>query len=309
MTQPADELEAKIKFLAKVLNTTEKDLLDKHRSTVRSGYRTNRINGDIECELATKCGFDPGWPEWRTGTKLQFEKRGTARQADATTGPRLRAIRTAEPEACYEPIASLQLFASQPGRGEPWPLSADLVCQPARMEGVVIAVRRGWLTFHCGEGETERLEKRKGFPDGLAIGNATCLPAGAYTKRPSWEIYSISGPLGIVALPYDFCPISGLTPGCAITVTFSVYIKDLEDEEMTDGEEGEFGGTVQTGSDSFIRPGFTALGSAKQKILKRLALKQLSSLGNQESQEEKEGRKVICLDRLLFQAEKGAEAE
>ena len=309
MTQPVPEVELKIKFLARHLNTSEKALLGADRETVRSGYRTNRINDDIELKLAQKCGFDPNWPEWRKGTKLEFEKRWIARQANALAEVRLMAVRTGEPEACYEPIASLQLFASQPGPGEPWPLSVDFVCQPARMEGVVVAVRRGWLTFHCGEGETERMDKRKGFPGGLTIGNATCVPATAYTKRPAWEIYSASGPLGIVSLPHDFCPISGLTPGCAVAVTFSVYIKDLEDEDVPDGEENEAGCAAQTGSDSFIRPGFAALGMAKRKILKRLALKQVSSLAGYESQEEKEGRKVVCLDRLSFDAGKGADSE
>ena len=113
------------------------------------------------------------------------------------------------------------------------------------MGGVLVAVKRGWLTFHCGEGEAERLDKRKGYPGGFAIGSATCIPVTAYTKRPSWEIYSASGPLGSLSLPYDFCLISGLVPGCTITVTFSVYIKDLDDEEMPeepevpDSEDGE----------------------------------------------------------------------
>ena len=180
------------------------------------------------------------------------------------------------------------------------------------MGGVLVAVKRGWLTFHCGEGEAERLDKRKGYPGGFAIGSATCIPVTAYTKRPSWEIYSASGPLGSLSLPYDFCLISGLVPGCTITVTFSVYIKDLDDEEMPEEPEvpdSEDGEAARTGSDFFIRPGFSALGAAKQKILKRLALKQLSSLGGREIQEEKEGRKVICLDRRTFEAEKGAAGE
>ncbi len=210
------------------------------------------LSGHYQKALAAFAGFKVDWPEWietdpvrrrsgqRRDTAEKFldrcarelssqpndERRSTAAQANATPGSRLKAVRTAEPEACYEPIATLELSASQPGPGEPWPLSADLVCLPARMDRVLVAVKRGWLTFHCGEGEAERLDKRKGYPGGLAIGSATCIPVTAYTKRPSWEIYSASGPLGSLSLPYDFCLISGLVPGCTITVTFSVYIKD-----------------------------------------------------------------------------------
>ena len=76
MTQSVAELEAKIKFLARSLNTSESGLLGPKRETVRSGYRTNRLNDDIELELAQKCGFDLGWPEWRKGTKHEFEDAG-----------------------------------------------------------------------------------------------------------------------------------------------------------------------------------------------------------------------------------------
>jgi hypothetical protein len=312
MTQSVKDLEAKIKFLAKALNTSENALLGAKRETVRSGYRTNRLNDDIELELAQKCGFDLKWPEWRVGTKIDFERRFTQYHAVATTGPRLKAIRTTQPESSYEPIASMQLFASQPGPGESWPLSADLVCQPARMEGVVVAVKRGWLTFYCGEAEANRLNKRAGYPGGLVVGNATCTPVAAYTQRPSWELYAASGPLGIVPLPHDFCPVFGLTPGGTVIVTFSVYIKDLEDEEMAEVAENankrdqdyRDPDAPQSDSDSFIRPGFPGLGAAKKKILKRLALKQISCVGEPELHEQQEGRKMICADRLTFVVEK-----
>ena len=68
-THPVNELEAKIKWLATEGGTSEKALLGNHRSTVRAAYKRDRLNADFEQKLASDCGFDPEWREWRTGAK------------------------------------------------------------------------------------------------------------------------------------------------------------------------------------------------------------------------------------------------
>ncbi len=79
-------------------------------------------------------------------------------------------------------------------------------------------------------------------------------------------------------------------------------LEDLETPETSDDESDQAG----PDSDYFIRPGSKTLGSAKKKLLKRLALKQIAAAGGRREQEENEGRQIICLDRLAFESGKEA---
>jgi hypothetical protein len=181
------------------------------------------------------------------------------------------ATRPYAPQPLVDPqLASIELHTHQPGPGEPWPVSVDLVCRPAWIEGVRIAVRRGRLYISCGDAHAGELKDRKGFPGGFRYLRGACeitLWPGGTSQLAVWDVEADPGPIGSLSLD-EFCLIFDLAPDDTIVGSFSAYIKDLDLAHESDGD-----GSAAPPEDSisFMRPDFQKLGSkAKQAVLKRL---------------------------------------
>jgi hypothetical protein len=268
------------------------------RSTLREaigGIKPNMLSSTAQRKLADKCRFAPEWEEWvdpkanqktpnekRKDTAADFEQR-YLRENDSPapsrpakprrTDVRLKVDRPYAAQAFDQHLGCVDLHASQPGAGDPWPIGVDLICWPAPVEGVVIAVKRGRLYIDCNKAHTTDLKDRVGYPSGADYSREACkiiIRPGGTSQRPSWEVFADPGPIGLLALPHDFCLIFDAAAGDIITASFNVYIKDLD---LVESHEPDCNGDVvpQEESISFMRPDFKKLGNAKQKILKRLA--------------------------------------
>jgi hypothetical protein len=285
-----------------------------------------KMSGWVQAELATACRFGVDWVEWndpsarektpresRQDTAEAFERRWLQEEAASAAGrpheprqtgvpgrtdaPRRTGVplRVTRPSAAVEfrpYLASIDLQASQCGPGEPQPVSVDLICRPAPVEGIMIAVKRGWLAIDCGRARAADLKGRAGYPNGADFSREACKivlwPDGT-SQRPVWEVIADPGPIGLLPLPHDFCKVYGLAPGDIVKVSFTVYIKDLDLVEPPDEEDP----ATREDSFSFMRDDFKKLGRAKQKILKRLAEMKLP--------EEVSGRVQLCSDAVQFE--------
>jgi hypothetical protein len=222
------------------------------------------------------------------GRRLPQTDAGPA--ASRRTKVRLQASRPYAPRAYDQHLASVELQASQPGPGEPLPVSAELVCWEAPVEGVVIAVKRGRLSFDCGEARAD-LKSHASEADHSRETRKIILRRSGSSQQPVWEVIA-DGPIGVLSLPHDFCLVHDLAAGDVLTASFRVYIKDLDlvEPPETDGDEEA---RPQDESFSFMRPDFRKLGRAKQRILKRLAEMKLP--------EGPDGWVELCSDKLKFQ--------
>jgi len=328
--EPIHELDKKIKFLiasplaqkicghSRSMNSfCEKTGIA--RSTLRGalgGVKPNMLSSTGQKKLADKCRFTTEWEEWvdlkadqktpnekRKDTAANFEQRYLRENhSPATSQPakprrtdvRLKVNRPYAAQAFDQHLACVDLHASQPGVGEPWPISVDLICWPAPVEGVVIAVKRGRLHIDCDKAHTTDLKDRVEHLSKANYSQEACkiiIRPGGTSQQPSWEIFADPGPIGVLALPHDFCLIFDAAAGDTIAASFSVYIKDLD---LVESHEPEGNGEIvpQEESISFMRPDFKKLGNAKQKILKRLA--ELKLAGGDS------GWAQLCCDALQF---------
>jgi len=332
--EPVYELDKKIQFLLdspvarRFCNHSGKlDSLRQKTGLTRSEIRgavekengrepSNKLNTDAQCKLAKNFNFSVNWPEWidpqanrltqaaeRSDTADHFKERylrdnksrtnGQPTQPRRTDG-RLKVSRPYAAQAFDSHLACIDLHASQPGAGEPWPISVDLICWPAPVEGVVIAVKRGRLQIECDKAHTTDLRDRAGYPDGADYSREACKivirPAG-HSQQPSWEIVADPGPIGLLSLPHDFCPVFDIAAGDTIAGSFRAYIKDLDLVELHEPDDD---GDVASREDSFsfMRADFRILGSAKQRILKRLAEMKLPGGDS--------GWAQLCRDALQF---------
>jgi hypothetical protein len=268
----------------------------------------------VQTELAEACKFGVHWEEWndpqasqktqrenRRDTAEAFERRYLRENpswgkgqpaAPRRTNVRLKAARPYAPQAYDQHLASIELQASQSGPGEPWPVSVELFCWEAPVEGIVIAVKRGRLCIDCGNARAD-LKDKAGEADYSRETRKIILRRSGSSQQPSWEIIADPGPIGLFSPSHDFCPIHDLAAGEIIAASFRVYIKDLDlveppephDDEDAPPQEDSF-------SFKFMRSDFKKLGRAKQKILKRLAEMKLS--------EGPHGWVQLCSDALQF---------
>ena len=238
-THPVNELGAKIKWLAAELGKSEKALLGNHRSMVRSGYQTNKLNADFECELARECRFDPEWREWRTGTKAEFEARYRQHRASSARQDRRTDLpRTAEPGeqlAGKHRLASLKMTTKLSNSGEYWWIGFDLICRAA--DG--LGIKRGYILLRCGEARAER--ELWGFRQEYNLpGTDVTIRAGAGTeKEPQWFVAARSGILDDVIAGEPYCVVTEAAPGDCLSARFSVFVKDYCTQNYICQEDGE----------------------------------------------------------------------
>ncbi len=275
-THPVNELEAKIKWLAKELGTSESALLGKHRSTVRAGYQTNRLNADFERALADAHGFDPEWREWRTGAKSEFEVRhrqshkNTAQQERRTNVPL-----TAEPgeqRTGAHRLASLKMTTKLSNSGENWWIGFDLICRAADGR----AVKRGYILLSCGEARAEREQWNFRQEHKLPDADVTIRAGAGTEKAPLWFVVAGSGALDDVITGDHYCVVTELASGDRLSARFSVFVKDYCTQNYICQEDGK------------------PLTRSKKRVLDRIM--QMGLPGGED------GETVLCSHDIAFKA-------
>lgn len=237
--QSVHELGAKIKWLAKELGTSESALLGEHRSTVRSGYQTNRLNADFERDLADAHGFDPEWREWRTGTKEEFEVRYRQNHKN-----RARQERRTDVQLTVEPgeqrtgahrLASLKMTTKLSNSGENWWIGFDLICRAA--DG--LGVKRGYILLRCGEARAEREQWSFRQEHKLPDADVTIRAGAGTEKAPLWFVAAGGGILDDVIPGEHYCVVTEAAPGDCLSAKFSVFVKDYCTQNYLCLEDGE----------------------------------------------------------------------
>ena len=84
-------------------------------------------------------------------------------------------------------------------------------------------MKRGVLTFHCGDGHTTESKERTGYPGGVAYNGAKFTPLSVSKKDPSWLVTAMGGAaIGLVGdAPQDFIRIMNLAPGTSVCADFT----------------------------------------------------------------------------------------
>jgi len=290
------------------------------RDSLRSilNRRTCEIDAAHERTLAEVCQFRVDWPEWQTGTAKEFIERyerehqhgpeGRANPISTVqerqTGLRLtsRLLDVDFPDE-HAALAELDLSFQQAGPDEPWPVSIDLVCQPAPTPkpGFLFGVKRGRLEIHPGEAKISRKTKERLGGDGPVTFAARDDPdrtitleiANATGGRPAWTIWSDQGPIGIFRLDDEqvLCRIADIAPRDEVTAVFKVFIADLEPLGLDDDDD-------EDGNDpdpySFACADGKPLSPNKRQIIRQMLVKE-------EVGSPADGWVVVASDGRLFE--------
>ncbi len=203
-------------------------------------------------------------------------------------------MRTTQPWSAMDDLVSFELFSSQSGPEDPWDLTFELVCRWTYFPSGKIGIKRGFAEIDLGQAITKSAKDRLGGQGAYTTeqGNVTLTAAGP-TQRPNWIIESNDGPIGIVTLPHDICPVEDLANGDTIKATFSVWFKDLEPipEDERDEEESD----QQEDSISFTREDGKPLGRNKKALL--------NLIDNLEKTDGQTGRVIVATHELHFKGE------
>lgn len=250
-------------------------------------------------KIETAFGFSSSLQkEWKTCSLTRYQElfRASARDLEGATdddSPKLQVMRAGRRIwCCDKELATLELQVSQPGPGEPWPISFELVCNPAYIMGVTVAVRSGLLDLRLGGGVTD-----KGGVAGLHVLERASAPPvslrqSGFSHNPVWRIWVDEGPIGLLSsVPHDFCPVHDLQAGAVIEARFQVYVMYLENviDDHGTASDGEF--AVDSEDLTWIKS--ATLSVNKLRVLKRMAANSLPG-GEQ-------GRAVIAYDELRFE--------
>lgn len=258
--------------------------------------------------LAAFAGFCLDWPEWNETDLVRLrngQRRDTAQafldrcarelagepnkeqpDKERRLGLRLKSRHDGnKPWFEYDLLASVQLFAEHPDRGE-CRLRAVLTCLPAPIEGGKIAVKSGKLKIARTEASIadigERNPKAKWSSARNCDGVTVTLKRAGTSQDRAYVVAAEKGCIGEVRLRADFWRVTSVAPGDLVEMAFAVFIRDLE-------YEGE--------SQSFLRPDGKPLGKMKQAILKRLKCDHLVI--------DKNGWVELCGDALRFEQDHG----
>ena len=245
-----------------------------HRNTIRASLEKGGLTAEHQRILAKKCGFSMEWPEWndrkadRNGKgearsdsceafRAKYRDHHSKEQPKSSPPPAspvlLKEDLSAETERIQTKLASLALRF---GQSEPLPgeamLKFDLNCPEVVADGFSTGVKQGFLTFHCGRGQTTEAKDRTGYPSGVEFNGAKFTPYSMDKKEPSWLVTaSGAGAIGIVGdVKETFIRVMNLTPGGSVSADFTACVRDI--------------------ATTFVLPDGQNQSAAKQKIKKRL---------------------------------------
>ena len=173
--------------------------------------------------LSASIGFSLEWAEWieteisriqdgsrrdtaaaflRRCRRELFPKAERKTDEDRQYNIGLRSVSPVPPRYVDDQLATVELQASQGGPGQPWPISADIMCNPSFVAGVEVAVKRGRLKMDCGEACADTRSKPPpagGHVIKRDMGSVSLRPGGD-SRRPSLEIEASMGPIGVISL-------------------------------------------------------------------------------------------------------------
>ena len=245
-----------------------------HRNTIRASLEKGGLSSEHQRILADKCKFSVNWPEWNDPKADRSIKREARRDTcEAFKARYLEHNSEERPKSSPSPaspvllkedlwaetlsgeteLASLSLRTGQselvPGEAM---LSFDLNCPDVATDGLTTGVRRGVLTFRCGNGHTTKAKDRTGYPGGADFNGAKFTPLSMDRNEPSWLV-TATGAAGIGLVgdaPRDFIRIMNLTPSASVGADFIACVRDI--------------------ATAFVLPDGQNQSAAKQKIKKRL---------------------------------------
>ena len=170
---------------------------------------------------------------------------------------------------------SLRTGQSQPEPGEVM-LGFDLNCPEVVTDGLITGVKRGILTFDCGDGYTTEVSSRTGYVGGVDFNGAKFTPLSVDKIKPSWTVTALGGaPIGLVGdIPPTFIQFSNLSAGARVTADFVSCVKDI--------------------ATTFMLPTDQSQSMAKQKIKKRLRELKLPA--------SEEGKAKLAAAQIIFAA-------
>jgi hypothetical protein len=265
--------------------------------------------------LGENLGFDPDWPEWKSGTCVAFAKRYNA--DNRLKVKLLTCIREEGGVAADPQLASLSLRPTKNMPEMPFPLSVDLTCETSPEEELTLWVRDARIVVKLGKtGVTLPVAERKRYPADFegrnsGSGRATIEPAVG-GPDPFWIMKVREGVLGSVSLPH-LIEITDIEPGEEVEVSLRVYVKDIgsnanakvtkagSEKSMRGGETQSVGWQAAGGSR-------VSASVAKAAIAQRLAVLELQerTLGADASGDKvaarlHDGWIVLARDQLRFE--------
>jgi hypothetical protein len=257
-------------------------------------------------------GFDPGWPEWKTGTCVAFARKYNA---ENNFGSRLFACVRKEHAATPDPqLASVTLRSAKNSPAMPWPLSLDLTCMASPEEELTLWVRHARIVVKIGEsGTTIPVAERKRYPvnfgEQTLRARATIEPIGD-DHIPVWVLDVKDGVLGTVSLA-DLIQIVDIEPDDDVEVTLRVYVKDLGSNAASvaganaDEEKQVRKAQTQSLSLAVSGGGRTTASKAKAAVAQRLAVLELqerSAAGGEGDRKRLyDGWIILARDQLRFE--------
>jgi hypothetical protein len=251
------------------------------RTTLDASLEARRLTSGQQNALAKKCRFSVDWPEWNDRKATSNTKRENRLDTGEAFINRYLAEHSCEQEPKSSPLpvvpvllkedlradanstqtelASLSLWT---GQSEPAPgeakLGFNLNCPEVVTDGLTTGVKRGVLTFRCGDGHTTEVKDRTGYPGGVEFNDAKFTPLSVNKNEPSWLVTAIGAvAIGLIGdAPQDFIRIMNLRPGGSVCADFIACVRDI--------------------ATAFVLPNGHDQSAAKQKIKKRLRERKLS---------------------------------
>jgi hypothetical protein len=186
--------------------------------------------------LGRFCGFNWRDELWVSGSATQFREYLEKPQPPVHL---LKAPEKPPVPSTIKGLATIQLFTGQYGKGTA-DIGFELSCGSASMHGVRVTIRRGVIEMDCGRA-TLRRESRKGFGQPYQIKGSHDLVtfnwSGGSTYRPTWDLEAAGYTIGNLEVPVDFATVENLTPGDGISISFGVWLKDLEPDNDTNNDQ------------------------------------------------------------------------
>ena len=227
------------------------DSLGIARNTIRDSLENRGLSAKNQRLLADKCKFSLNWREWND-PKADRNTKGDARRdtCEAFKAKYLEHHSNEEPKSSPPPAISVLLkedlwahtvseqtelasLSLRTGQSEPVPgeamLGFDLNCPDVVADGFKTGVRRGVLTFRCGDGHTTDAKDRTGYPGGAEFNSVKFTPLSVNKNEPSWLVTSVDATaIGLVGdVPHNFIRIMNLTPGASVSADFVACVRDI----------------------------------------------------------------------------------
>jgi hypothetical protein len=227
--------------------------------------------------LAERLGFDPSWPEWKTGTCIAFARKYNTNNTYAA--------KEFDCESYIYPPADGKLASlsvqSLNRVTLPVKLTVDLSMDEVPAADMTIWISAADLEVKIGEtGRTVVVAQRKQFPHDYPPDGARDIPGrevvcvSADDNAPTWSVKSGDAPFKSATLR-DFIDIIHIEDGGVVVVSLCAYLGDVTAVLHESREPGRAQRSGETHSIRWIQKGGHSIPqhTAKTAIAQRLALR------------------------------------